>query len=287
MKKLILMALFVLGAGIVWASMGNPTVTDLPQKSRNSDSHMVLGNAVGPTPSMTPSTDTSSAMNAVGYGTKQFRFAMTTYWGALSLQGSMDGTTYTTIWKTTTSAATTQTVYWETSEPWNYFKVVTLPSINNTGTVATQTNFLVQNNGHTGYYGPHRVTQNLLADASRSAATINALEPYFQTDGKGVKVLLKQVSDSSGSLAWTLYSVGQNGEMTAQGDGFSGVTTAGTYSITVSPYATNASLPSAVTTPTAADINNHVCVGSGNSWYLDLTESGTSTEFSVDVIPIP
>jgi len=290
MKKWILGgALFfviALLSGLSWASMGGPTNTAAGQvAARTRDNRFTLGNAVGPTPSHTPATDTSNKIDSRGYGTTQFRFVETTFWGALSVQGSMDDSTYVDLFKTTTSAATTQTIYWQCSEPWSYYKVVTLPSINNTGTVATSGTQLVNSTGKTGFYGPHKRPLALLANASRSAATINALEPYFHTDGVGVKVMLKQVSDSSGSLAWILYSVGPDGVMTKQGVGYTAISTAGTYSITVQPNVAGAGIQP-VQTPTNDDLYNQVIVGTGNSWYLDLTESGTSTEFSVDVLPI-
>ena len=280
-------ALLLVGTGLtVWAAMNDPTVTQLANiQPRTVDQKFTLGNAVGPTPSHTPATDTSGALAAYGFGTTQFKLVNTTYWGARSIQGSMDNSTYTTIWKDTTSAASTQTTYWQCSDPWKYFKVVTLPSINNTGTVAISGTQLVKQSGPTGYFGPHCQPQALLANASRSAATINALEPYFQTCGVGVKVMLKQVSDSSGSLAWILYSVGQDGVLTAQGTGYTAISAAGTYNITVSPYVAGAGIQP-VQTPTSDDLKNQVIVGTGNSWYIDFVESGTSTEFSLDVIPI-
>jgi hypothetical protein len=73
--------------------------------------------------------------------------------------------------------------------------------------------------------------------------------------------------------------------MTKQGVGYTAISTAGTYSITVQPNVAGAGIQP-VQTPTNDDLYNQVIVGTGNSWYLDLTESGTSTEFSVDVLPI-
>lgn len=265
---------------IAQATMGSATLTTLSNASPTQDQKFSLGNATGPTPTNTPQTDTSSAINSVGFGTTRFVIAKTGYWGAFKIQGSMDNSSYVTLLQDDTGEAVTETVYWECSEPFKYYKVVTLPSVNDTGTVAVSGAQLVKSTGHTGYYGPHVRSQEILASALRTATT----NTYFHVEAPGgLVVRINATASNSGSLVGQLYRVSPGGVKTAVGAALTAITGAKTYTIFVSnKLAYNPALATATPQP----FNQLIYSETGAYWDFVCTESGTSTTYSVDVTPI-
>lgn len=281
MKKLLfgLILAFAM-TGYVWATMGAAVPTPIGNVTRSANAAYGYGNATGPTPTMTPQTDTSSSVNAIGYETTQFIIAKTGWWGAFSIQGSIDGTNYYTVLQDDTGEAVTETSHWECSEPWNYYRVVTLPSINDTGTISVKPVMLVKGTKHTGYFGKHERSQEILASALRTATTNN----YFHVEGPGgLVVRINATASNSGSLVGQLYKVSPGGVKTAVGAVLTAITGAKTYTIVVS---TKMNYNPALATATPQPYNMLIYSEGGSYWDFVCTEGGTSTTYSVDVTPI-
>lgn len=274
MKKILYFLVGVfLSAQAALATQGYPVVTNGGQYSVGVDATVAFSGAI----SSTGSVDNSGKINANGYAGIQFKVVKAAYNGTYLIQGSWDGSTWTTIHETSLDGtATTETYYWQCFDGWNYYRIEGDPNGSNAGTATTTAKLVAPDNTgvphYTGYYGPQVAPQVVLASSLRATSAT----AYAYTGGAGIEVDVAATATSSGSLTITVSSVDPSGNATAR------VTSTAITSVTA--YAGSRTL---IVSPTVAAATNVSVNGVGNRWLINCDEGGTSTTYSVTVKPIP
>jgi hypothetical protein len=260
---------------VSWATLGSVVNSTKALPERSADALISFSGAVSGT-----GAEDSIVIDTNGYAGIQFKVVKSAYRGTFKVQGSWDNSSFNTIWEISNdSAAVTETVYWQSFQGYNYYKIVGDPNASNAGT-ATPTARLVSPENqttprYTGYYGIHTTAQEVFASAARTADA----DTYCYTEGKGIEVFMNATAASSGSVTLEVYSVSPTGVSTLI-QAASAITAAGDRIIVVAPNVAPVSTPAAVSAPFIAN-------STGQRWKIALQEAASnSLTSSVFVRPV-